>query len=114
MIKLPSYFTGFSSRADGSAGLRFATQELQAEDFVELKKHHNAFGWLLFKENTFEEGNIPEENAEEEGITDSERLRRRMFVYWKHPKGKRCEGDFRLWRTQQLETIGEKYLSKLE
>lgn len=110
MIKLPAYFSGFSSRADGSAGLRFTTQEIDAETFSELKKHHNAFGWVVFKENDFSEGDIPEDNAEEEGISPSERLRRRMFVFFKE---KKIEGDFELWRRQQLETLGERYLEKL-
>ena len=110
MIKLPAYFSGFSSRADGSAGLRFTTQEIDAETFSELKNHHNAFGWLVFKENTFEEGDIPDENAEEEGISASERLRRRMFVFFKQ---KKLEGDFELWRKNQLEVLGERYLEKL-
>lgn len=113
MIKYPAYLTGFSSRSDGSAGIRFATQELSGEDFSELKQHHNAFGWLIFAENTTE-ADIPEESPEEEGITASTRLRRRMFVYWKHPKGKNGEGDFETWRKQTVETWGDKLLAKIE
>lgn len=112
MIKLPAYFTGFSSKADGSASLRFATQEVSSEEFGEFKKHHNGFGWLIFSENKNEE--LPEENAEEEGISSSERLRRRMFVYWKHPRGVDGKGDFETWRKQQIDLAGEKYLAKLE
>lgn len=112
MIKLPAYFTGFSSKSDGSASLRFATQEIDSEIFAELKNHHNAFGWLIFSENKDEE--VPEENPEEEGISASERLRRRQFVYWKHHKGKNGEGDFETWRKQQLEIFGERLLEKLQ
>jgi len=79
---------GFSSRADGSAGLRFTTQELSADDFANFKNEHNAFGWLIFSPNEAEE--IPDEDIEEEGISASERLRRRMFVYFKE---KVKEGD---------------------
>ena|SRR3990167_1170109 len=110
MIKFPAYFTGFASKSDGSASLRFATQELQAGDFAVLKENHNAFGWLVFSE-TATEKDIPDENPEEEGISPSERLRRRMFVYWKN---KVNEGDFQLWRRQQLEKLGERYLEKLQ
>lgn len=109
MIKLPAYFTGFSSKADGSASLRFATQELSSDDFANFKDNHNAFGWLIFSENESEE--IPSEEIEEEGITASERLRRRMFVYWKE---KVNEGNFETWRKQQMEVLGQKYLDKLE
>ena len=110
MIKLPAYFTGFSSKADGSASLRFATQELTPDDFAELKKVHNDFGWLLFAPNISDE-DIPEENAEEEGISASERLRRRMWVYWKN---KVNDGDYDSWRRKQLEIIGERYLEKID
>jgi hypothetical protein len=33
-----------------------------------------------------------------------------MFVYF---KGKKLEGDFDTWRKQQLESIGQRYLDKL-
>lgn len=106
-MKLPAYFTGFASKSDGSASLRFNTQELSSEDFAELKKEHNAFGWLVFGPQA---SDIPTEPIEEEGISASERLRRRMFVFWKEKVG---EGDFETWRKQQLETVGQKYLDKL-
>lgn len=108
MIKLPAYFTGFASKTDDSAGLRFATQELSPEDFAELKRHLNSFGWLMFSENENEE--VPEENAPEEGLSPSEILFKRMFVYFKE---KVNDGDFPAWRRKQLEKIGQSYLDKL-
>lgn len=109
MIKLPGYFTGFSSKSDGSASLRFSTQEISADEFANLKNNHNAFGWIVFSENQSEE--IPTEDIEEEGISASERLRRRMFVYWKE---KVNEGEFETWRKQMLETWGQKLLNQIE
>jgi hypothetical protein len=106
-MKLPAYFTGFSSKSDGSASLRFNTQELTSEDFAELKKEHNSFGWLVF---AAQEQELPTERIEEDGPTASERLRKRMFVYW---KAKVNEGDFDTWRKQQLEMIGQKFLDRL-
>lgn len=106
-MKLPVYFTGFGSKSDGSASLRFNTQELTSADFAELKREHNAFGWLVFGAQP---GTLPDEPVEEEGVSPSERLRRRMFVYFKE---KKLEGDFDTWRKQQLEDIGQKYLDKL-
>ena len=107
-MKLPAYFTGFGSKSDGSASLRFNTQELSADDFAELKREHNAFGWLVFGP---QEQELPDEPIAEEGVSPSERLRRRMYVYFKE---KKLEGDFDGWRKQQLETIGQRYLDKLE
>lgn len=108
MIKLPGYFTGFSSKSDGSASLKFATQELTPEEFANFQRHHNAFGWVIFSEQEDEE--IPSEQIEEEGITASERLRRRMFVYW---KSKKIETEFETWRKQMLETWGSKLLDQI-
>lgn len=108
MIKLPGYFTGFSSKADGSASLRFSTQEIPADEFANLKANHNAFGWIIFSPNENED--IPDTEITEEGISASERLRRRMFVYFKE---KIHDGDFDTWRKQQLERIGQTYLDKL-
>ena len=108
-IKLPAYFTGFSSRSDGCAGLRFETQEVTGEEFANFMANHNAFGWLVFSEKENED--IPTEDIEEEGVTASERLRRRMYVYFKE---KNLEGDFETWRKQQLEKIGQSYLTKLQ
>lgn len=107
MIKLPSYFTGFSSKADGSASLRFATQELTAENFVDLKRHQNEFAWLVFGGADSE---IPDKAPVREGKTPSERLRNRMFVFWKENK---IETPFEVWREGQLEKIGERYLEKI-
>lgn len=110
MIRLPAYFTRFGSKTDGSASLGFATQELSPEDFALLKQHLNQFGWVVFKENDVSESDIPDENAEEEGISASERLRRRCFVYW---KDKVNDNDFNSWYRKYLESIGEKLLERL-
>lgn len=80
MIKLQSYLTGFSSKSDGSASIRFATQELSAEDFSELKKALNNFGWLLFSENDIKVEDIPTEDAEDRNKTPSKRLRATLYV----------------------------------
>ncbi len=106
MIKLPAYFLGFNSKSDGSAGLRFGTQELSAEDFAELKRNQNAFGWLLFQE-TVSEKDIPDEAPEEDGKSTSERLRAVLFVFWKQ---KSIGGDFETWRRGQM----EKYINAVK
>lgn len=111
MFKFPSYFTGFRSKSDGSAGLTFATQEISAEAFAELKRHHNAFGWLVFGENDISEKDIPQDKAEEDGLSASERERRVMFVYWKH---KINDGSFDTWRKQQIERRIDKWKEMLD
>lgn len=109
MIKLPGYFQGFASKVDGSASLRFSTQEIGGEEFANLKSNQGQFGWIVFSENENEE--VPDEVVEEEGKTASQRLRDRMFVYWKKEVDK---GDFELWRRNQLDMLGQRYLDKLD
>lgn len=111
MIKIPGYFTGFSSKSDGSASLRFATQEISDQDFAEFKRNLNAFGYLLFQENSISEKDIPTENAEEDGISPAKRLRNVLFVYF---KDKKITTDFETWYKQQMEKFIDSVKQKLE
>lgn len=79
MLKLTGYFTGFSSKADGSAGLRFSTQELSADQFAELKRELNNYGHILFKGNEIDLSDIPKEDAEDKEKTPSKRLREAFY-----------------------------------
>lgn len=110
MIKLPAYFLGFNSKTDGSAGLRFASQEITDIKFANLKRNLNAFGWLLFAENQ-SELEIPKEQPEEEGKTHSERLRSVLFLLWKQKKE---TSDFETWRKAQMEKFIEHIKKQLD
>lgn len=63
MFKTQAQLTSFSTRADGSASVRFSTQELTDEDFLILKKHLQSVGWLLYKEGEeqIQDSDIPQE-----------------------------------------------------
>lgn len=110
MIKLPAYLTGFSSKADGSAGIRFSTQELTADDFGLLKGDLNKFGWLIFKEGEIQDEDIPEDDAEE-AKTPSQRVRAILFVEWKQ-KGK--QADFNSYYRLRMDAICERLKSQLD
>lgn len=111
MIKLPAYLTGFSSRADGSAGIRFATQELSSQDFAELQKTLNAFGWLLFKENITDKDIPDTEPTEEWEKKPSQRLRAVIYKVWEK-EGK--IGDKDEHYKHQMEKVIELFKRKLE
>ena len=111
MIKIPSYLTGFSSKNDGSAGIRFATQELSDQDFLEIKRHLNAFGWLLFQENPISLDDLPKEQAEDKNKTPSKRLRATLFILWKQEGEK---GDFETYYRTKMEKLIEHIKSKLD
>ena len=111
MLKLAAYLTGFSSRSDGSAGLRFATQELRPEEFAELTKELNNFGWLIFSANQIKSEDIPIEHAEDKNKTPSKRLRAVLHVLWKQ---KGSNGDFEVYYRDQIEKIIDHIKDKLD
>ncbi len=102
-IQVPAIFTGFSSRADGGASLRFATNELNDVDFSQLKKFHNSFGYVLFAPNEFKAEEIPNTDATDESKSPSQRLRATLFVFWKSKPAPKP--DFNTFYRQQIEKI---------
>lgn len=114
-IKLPVYLTGFSSKSDGSASLRFSTQELLASDFSLLKDDLNLFGWLVFKPDATEPPEAPDEAPEREGKSLSERLRAIYFVRWKQLKDAgKTDKDFESYRRMNMEAMIESIKAKLD
>jgi hypothetical protein len=111
MLKLPAYLTGFSSRADRSAGLRFTTQELDGETFKTLQELNGSFGWLLFQENPFQPSDIPTEAAENPSKTPSKRLRATLYVLWTQQGS---QGDFEAFYTERMNKIIDYVKAKLD
>ena len=112
LMKLPAYLTGFSSRVDGSAGIRFTTNELTADDFGLLQNNLNKFGWLVFQENEAQLVDMPIEQAEDKNKTPSKRLRAVLFILWTQT-GK-PGGDFEVYYRNQVEKIIDHLKSKLD
>ena len=110
-MKLQAYLTGFSSRADRSAGIRFATQELSGEEMAKLQDLNGSFGWLLFQENKFTDEDLPQEQAEDKNKTPSKRLRSVLFVLWKQ-LGE--HGDFEQFYREKMEKLIDIIKGKLD
>ena len=110
MMKFPAHFVGFGSKADGSAGLRFATQELTSDEFAELKKNLNSFGWLVF-DSQEEALEVPTEKISDDTKKPSVRLRAVLYLLWQQKGG---EGDFDAWYRGQVELIIERIKAKLK
>ena len=110
MLKLPSYLTGFASKSDGSASLRFSTQELPAEAFVELQKNLNAYGYLIFNAVDMPDEDVPDDLPDDNSKKPSQRLRAVLFIYWKQQN---VGGDFNAWYRAQMEKLIEHYKEKL-
>lgn len=114
-IKIPAYFSGFASKVDGSASLRFTTQEISPADFGEFKENLNEFGWLVFEKNASIPPDAPDEAPEQEGKSLSERLRAVLFVRWKQLQGLgQTEKDFESYRRMVMEAWIESVKSKLD
>lgn len=113
-MKLPAHFTGFGSKSDGSAGLRFSTQELTSQDFAELKVSLNSFGWLIFAP-TEENIELPKESITDDTKKPSQRLRGVLYVLWRKLGNSQDVGqDFESWYRGQIELIIDKVKAKLE
>lgn len=112
MIKIPSYFTGFGSKTDGSASLRFSTQEISSDEFALLKDHLNEFGWLIFSVGENSEIDIPKENPVDEDVkTPSQRLRNALYVlYSQKPR----EASFDEFYRKQMEAFLQAVKNKIE
>jgi len=108
MLKVPTTFDGYSSRADGSLGLRFTTQEMS--DTSDIHRHVRQSGWLLFSENDIQSGDVPKEQATD-NKTPSKRLRDVLFVLFAQEGGK---GDFELFYRERMEKLIEFVKGKLE
>ena len=107
MIQLPAYLTGFSSKSDGSASVRFATQELTASDFATLKENLNEYGYLLFKPNEFKVDDIPTEDVEDKNKTPSKRQRALIYLIWQRNgmPDNNFDGYYRMRMEQNIDKL---------
>lgn len=114
IIQLPAVFTGFGSRSDGGASLRFATQELTDVDFAQLKKIHNQYGWVVFKpDSRLTPEDIPTGNApEKRGKSQCQTLRAVMFLIWEARPDPKIPFDN--YYHQEMAVLIEMYKDMLE
>lgn len=113
-ILLPAQISPPRLRKDGSASLSFDTRELTAEEIFTIMSLRHTEGWLAFATN--EDGlDVPEERAEVDEKSPSDRLRAVMFVWYKQEidKGK-FTGLFDTFRKERMERLIEMVKSKLD
>lgn len=74
---------------DGSVNLSFSTQrEIPTDEFTLMDKYWQQSGWLAFKMNEFEAGDIPTEDTKLSGQkSDSQYLRECLFAKFMHEGG---------------------------
>lgn len=111
MFQVPAILTGFATKVDGGASVRFATNELTDTDILQLKRQQGQFGFLLFRENAYTPKDIPTEQAEDGSKSPSKRLRAVLFVQWKQEGEK---GDFEAFYVKSMNAIIEKCKGQLD
>lgn len=111
-FQIEAILDGVTPRKDGSATLRFVTNEVSKADKVMLMDYYQSFGWLMFAANEFQESEIPKENAKRDaGLSPSQRLRNVLFVKWRDSGG---NGDFQTYYDQQVERFIDKVKETLD
>jgi len=113
-IILPSQINPPRLRKDGSASISFDTRELTSEEIFTIMSLRHSEGWLCFAPNE-EQLEIPEERAEVDEKSASERLRAVLFVWYKQEtQNGKFTGLFETFRKEKMEKIIEGVKSKLD
>lgn len=113
-VILPSVLNPISRRKDRSVLLKFDTRELSPEETLSLMALEGTEGWIQFSPNQeFEE--VPNENAETDTKSPSERLRAVMYILYKQAikKGK-FVGLFQTYYDGHMEKIIDQLKEKIE
>lgn len=111
---LPAQINPPRLRKDGSASLSFDTRELNAEEYLMIMGFRNSEGWLCFAPNQGEI-EIPEERAELDEKTPSERLRNVLYVYYQQETDKgNFVGMYESFRREKMEQIIQFIKNKLD
>lgn len=113
MITLPAIINPPRIRKDGSCAISFDSRELNAEEIFTILQMRHSEGWLVFSENQ-NEIVIPEEQAEIDEKSASERLRNVLYVWYKQEtEAGRYVGLFETFRKERMEKLIEIVKSKL-
>ena len=103
IFQVSSIIEQIKSLADNTWQLKVSTQELTPEQVASVAQLKGKQGWFLFSENTFNESDIPKEQAPEfrDDKSPSQRLRNVLFVYWK--ENTKHEKTFEVWKNEWYE-----------
>lgn len=113
-IILPAQINPPRLRKDGSASISLDTRELTAEEIFTIMSLRHSEGWLAFSpnENDLE---TPEEKAEVDEKSPSDRLRAVLYVwYTQETKNGTFVGLFDTFRKEKMEKIISGVKSKLD
>lgn len=109
IIQVPVTLDSATRRKDRSVRLSFTTtQEIPTDQFTVMDSYHQSLGWLLFKEDQFNEADVPKDDVGGDLKTPSQRLRNVLYVY--HMQ---ADGDASKFRAFYEATI-QKYIDRVK
>jgi hypothetical protein len=115
-VQVPASISGFRTLADNTLRVTLDIgKEIPAEESAVIIALRNLHGWFLYQVNEFTDAEVqdlPDAPALDDLKTPSQRLRDRMFVYYKSAHGK--SDGFNSWYADALEKIGQTYLERME
>lgn len=112
-IILPAVLNPISRRKDKSVRLSLETRELSPEETLSLMSVEGAEMWVCLAPNEGEM-EIPEENAQVDEKSPSERLKNVLFIWWKQEvDAGKYVGIYETFRRERMERIIETVKGKL-
>lgn len=87
MLIIGAQLESYRSLKDKTLKLTFETQEPSNEQFIELVRHNQRFGFLAFKEDAYKQSETDmlenlKSDYEDNGKTKSQRLKAVLFRNW--------------------------------
>lgn len=100
-------------KKDGSATLKFFTQEIADDQVVDILNmgRRDELGWLLWAPNKHQSEDLPTEPATDDKKTPAQRLRAVLFILWKQ-EGSR--GDFEYFYRERMDKLTDMIKAKLD
>jgi hypothetical protein len=114
-IQFPSIIANVRSLKDSTLKVTLELNELPPEETAKIFAFSNEQVWAALSptELTGNDLEVPEITADvDEGKSPSQRLRDRMFVYYRH-KNDTVEG-FEVWYRDKLNVFGERFLDAID
>ena len=114
VIQFSSQIESVKANKDHTLTIKMETQELSADETSKIFEQMGKQIWVAMADVALKANDldIPESMTEINEKTPSQRLRDRMYVYYKETH--KSDTGFRAWYDTALESIGNKYLEKLD
>jgi len=117
LLTIPATITKVTTMSNRAIKLTVDSQEdLSDEEIAKVIAFYDQFGWFLFAREEREIKpedlvNLPKVKREHDEKTPTQRLRSRLFVFYKDTHTDTT--GFNSWFEKILDQIGQKYLDKL-